>query len=139
MKVNTYIHGSSEQSDEALWIALGPYLCSREVGKELGSPIYSIPGTRWFVAYNDENRVIGFASMRITPSAVWYDYAYVESTERSKGVFTAMSTLRDFEAGLQSLPTRAVIREKRWNRYKERGWEISSKRGSWINIIREIP
>jgi hypothetical protein len=136
MKIETYIHGSS--GDKALWAALGPFLCDRKVIKDLGGPIYSAPGVHWFVAY-DGDRVVGFASMRLAPQAVWHDYGYVVPDRRSTGVFTALAKTRDREAAHESTPARSVICAPRWKHYKARGWKIATKRGQWFTITREKP
>lgn len=135
MKIETYIHGSSR--DSALWAALGPFLVNREVVAELGGlPIYSAPGMHWFIA-REGDRVVGFSAMRLAPKAVWYDYGYVVPDRRGQGVFAALGKVRDAEAAHSSAPVRAVIREDRWKHYRQRGWKIASRRGSWLHIIRE--
>lgn len=139
MSIKTYIHGSS--GDSALWVALGPLFSDRRVVADLGGlPIYSAPGVHWLVAV-DEVRPVGFASMRLAPSAIWYDYAYVVPDRRHAGVFTALSRERDRESfnSWQQNPLRAVVRAERWKHYRARGWKISSRRGSWIRIVKEKP
>jgi hypothetical protein len=134
MKIDTYIHGGSD--DDVLWAALGPFLCDRKVLDECGSPIYSTPGVHWFVA-RDSGRVVGFASMRLTTKAIWYDYGYVVPGSRGHGVFTALARARDAEVARDPLPRRTAVREARWKHYKQRGWKVESRRGSWIYATKE--
>lgn len=135
MRIDTYIHGSS--ADTALWAALGPFLVNRKVVAELGGlPVYSVPGMHWFIA-RDGGHVVGFAAMRLTPKAVWYDYGYVVPERRHQGVFAALAKARDVEAAHESVPVRAVIRGERWKHYKTRGWKVVSRRGSWLHITKE--
>lgn len=133
MKIVHLQHGDAE-----LWQRLGPYLVSREVHKALGGPIYSTEGTHWWIAL-ERGKVLGFASMRPTKSAVWYDYAYVVDDEREKGVFSALAEARDAAAVELhgDLPTRVNTRADRWSHYKRRGWTVTSERGEWIYGIRE--
>lgn len=137
MKIDTYIHGSS--NDSALWMALGPFLVNREVVAELGGiPIYSVPGMHWFIA-REGDRVVGFAAMRLTPKAVWYDYGYVVPGRRGAGVFTALAHARDIEASHTRTPRCAVIRVERLKHYKARGWKVTSVRGAWRHIAKDAP
>jgi GNAT superfamily N-acetyltransferase len=134
MRIDVYQHGN-----DSLWIALGPYLCDRAVHKELGSPIYSTTGMMWLVARNGAGRVIGFASLRAHGLATWLDYAYVVPTTRSKGVFARLSAERERLAKDAKLPLRTVVRQTRWEHYRERGWKVVRKRGSWIYATKEAP
>jgi len=136
LNIETYIHGHSD--DAALWTTLGPLFADRKVVSDLGGlPIYSVPGVRWFIAI-DDGRPIGFASMRLKPDAIWYDYGYVVPDRRQAGVFAALARARDQEAANSwARQLRAVIRESRWKHYKTRGWKIGSRRGSWIHILKE--
>lgn len=135
VKIETHIHGSS--SDAALWAALGPFLVDRKVVAELGGlPVYSVPGMHWFIA-RDDGRVVGFAAMRLTPKAIWYDYGYVIPEQRGRGVFASLAKIRDAESAHENAPLRAAIRSERWKHYRQRGWKIASKRGSWLHIIKE--
>ena len=136
-------HDNNPVEDHALWAAIGPLLCHRSVHEACGGPIYSVPGVRWFIARSrqregEPSRVLGFASLRPTPSALWYDYGYVVPDVRGRGVFTKIAEARD-AAALELAPTihtRTVIRKDRWKHYKSRGWTIQSRRGSWIHAVR---
>jgi len=137
LKIETYIHGHTD--DAALWTALGPLFTDRKVVSDLGGlPLYSVPGVHWFIAF-DDGRPIGFASMRLTPNAIWYDYGYVVPDRRQAGVFAALAKTRDQEAANSwaHQPLRSLIRGSRWKHYKTRGWKIASRRGSWIRILKE--
>lgn len=136
--ISTYIHGSST-TDNMLWSALGPLITNREVISDLGwLPVYSVPGMHWFIA-RDAAVVIGFAALRITDKAVWYDYGYVVPSRRASGYFAALADARDREASNTRAPQRAVIRAARLKHYKSRGWKVTSTRGSWRHILREAP
>lgn len=132
MRIDVYRHG-----DNALWLAIGPFLCDRTVHKELGGPIYSLATTTWLVARNGDESVIGFASLRNDGKAAWLDYAYVVPTTRSKGVFARLSIEREKIAKDLKLPLRTVVRQARWKHYRGRGWKIVTTRGSWIHAIKE--
>lgn len=123
--------------DKRMWALLGPYMASREVHKELGSPIYSSESMSWLVAL-DRSGLVGFASLREGKDLVWYDYAYVRPDRRGEGVFSLLADERDKRAVAMASQLRAVIREDRWHHYEARGWTITSARGSWRNISREV-
>jgi len=131
-----YIHGSKD--DPAMWDALGPIATDRSAIAECGGPIYSSPGMHWFVA-RDAGIVVGIASMRLTTKAIWYDYGYVIPERRGQGVFTALARARDAEAVHTQLPRMVAVRETRWKYYKQRGWKIDSRRGSWIYASKDAP
>jgi hypothetical protein len=133
MRIDIYHHG-----DDALWTALGPYFCDRAVHRELGGPIYSTIGTTWLVGRDVSGQVIGFVSMRGNGKVTWLDYAYVVPASRGKGVFTCLSADRGRLAKDSKLPLRTVVRQIRWKHYRERGWKIESKRGSWIYAVKEV-
>ena len=133
MKIAHLQHG-----DPDLWTSLGEMMVSRIVDKELGGPIYSVPGTHWWVA-TERGKVIGFASLRPTESAVWHDYGYVVESARHRGVHAALADARDAFAAetWPSKPARVVTRGKRWKHYTKRGWQVERQRGSWVYGIRE--
>lgn len=133
MRIDVYRHG-----DDALWIAIGPFLCDRAVHKELGGPIYSTSTTTWLVARDASARVVGFASLRNSGKTAWLDYAYVVPATRSRGVFERLSAERETLAVTLKLPLRTVLRQERWKHYRGRGWKIESTRGSWIHAVKEI-
>lgn len=127
-----------KHGDKRLWPLIGPFLCNREVLKELLGPIYSADGVVWFVA-TERGAVIGFCSLRPTDSALWFDYAYVIPERRGKGVFSKLATARDkFVADLEPLPLRIAVPERRWKHYRSRGWSEHSRRGSWVYGIKEM-
>lgn len=120
-----------QHGDQRLWPLLGPFMCSREVHKELGGPIYSNDGVTWFLAV-ERGDVVGFCATRETTAALWYDYAYVVPNRRGKGVFKRLAKERDKFAKNIQLPRRTAVCEPRWKHYEERGWQIQTVRGSWI-------
>jgi GNAT superfamily N-acetyltransferase len=129
IEIKVKYHGESD-----LWVALGPFLTSRDVNKDLGGPIYSSEGVTWLIAY-DGAQVVGFCSLRVVSGVAWHDYDYVVPSYRGKGVFSSLASARsEIEKGL---PLRAVIRESRWANYETRGWAIKSRRGSWLTVSKE--
>lgn len=127
-----------EHGDPRLWELIGPALASREVHRELGGPMYSAPDTHWWVAL-DAGVLIGFASLRLTSSAAWIDYTYVVESWRGRGLHTQVAAARDAWAAqhvAEGLPLRVAVREARWHHYEQRGWRVSSRRGSWVHGVR---
>jgi len=133
VKVIHVMHGDAE-----LWTSLGEFFASRDVHKEIGGPIYSSAGTHWVIATRS-GKVLGFASMRPTTTAVWLDYSYVVDSERRNGIHTRLAAAREKLAReLHSdLPLRVAVRSERWENYKRRGWAVSSTRGGWVHGIME--
>ena len=127
-----------EHGDPRLWELIGPALASREVHRELGGPMYSAPGTRWWLAL-EAGALLGFASLRLTSTAAWIDYSYVIGSWRGRGLHTQLAAARDAWADEHApgLHRRVAVREDRWHHYAERGWRIASERGSWVHGIRE--
>jgi GNAT superfamily N-acetyltransferase len=130
LRVEVLEHGS-----DATWIALGPLVMSRQVVKDLAGPVYSSPATTWLVA-RDGAAVVGFASLRQVGGAWAFDYGYVVPERRGKGVFAKLAKERDKLVRKAPAPCRALIPERRWPHYEERGWTELSRRGSWLNIER---
>lgn len=128
-----------EHGDMDMWLALGPFFCDRSVVKDLGGPIYSAPGVSWFVARQDNDEVVGFASLREANGVLWYDYAYVAPASRGKGVFGKLSKERDKQLRRDTRPRRAVMPLGRWPHYEKRGWTILSTRGSWVTVEKTSP
>lgn len=58
MKIESFTQGSTD--DKRLFALIGPWLVSRDVHKEQGSPITSDAGDVWHVAI-DDGKPIGFA------------------------------------------------------------------------------
>jgi hypothetical protein len=130
--IKVFQHGSPE-----LWVLLGPFLCNREVHKELSGPICSAPGVTWFIEVEGDGVVIGFCSLRETDSAYWFDYGYVVPGRRKKGVFARLAKAREkYIAKLPERPVKIVVPERRWKHYKSRGWSVQTQRGSWIYGVR---
>ncbi|HKY40751.1 MAG TPA: GNAT family N-acetyltransferase [Polyangiaceae bacterium] len=124
-----------KHGDERLWLLLGRFFCDRAVLKEMGGPLYSGPGVTWFVALA-RGKVVGFCSLRVTPTAYWHDYAYVVPEARKHGVHERLAATREkLQATLPPLPSRVAIPKRRWPRYQRRGWSIQSERGSWIYAV----
>ncbi len=133
LEIKTLAHG-----DKRLWPLIGPFLCDREVHRELGGALYSVDGVVWFVALS-RGTVVGFCSLRPTEQAYWLDYAYVVPDRRGHGVFTKLAAARDaYVFELPPLPRRIAVPDRRWKHYRSRGWSEHSRRGSWVYGIREI-
>lgn len=134
MKIIHVAHGDTE-----LWTYLGEFFASREVHKACGGPIYSAPGTHWWIAL-ERGKVLGFASMRPTNTAVWFDYAYVVEDARGQGIHARLTEEREklAQAEHQDLPLRVAVKSERWKNYKQRGWKVDRKRGSWVYGSREV-
>lgn len=128
---------SLEHGEDRLWLLLGPFLASRAVHRELGGPMVSAPGGRWWVATEGE-RVVGFVSLRVTGTAAWHDYSYVVPDARGRGVHADLARSRDLylREHHPDLPERVATCADRWHHYVERGWEVASERGSWVHGIR---
>jgi hypothetical protein len=131
MRIEIMKHG-----DPKLWPLIGPFLCNRSVHQELGGPIYSTEAVTWYVAI-DGGLVVGWATLRATPAAIWYDYGYVLFDQRCKGVFSQLATARDKDAAKLGVPLRIVVREDRWKNYQQRKWKVTSRRGSWVHGTKE--
>src|SRR5690606_32962138 len=134
VKIEHVMHGDAE-----LWARLGEFFASRDVHKALGGPIYSAPGSHWWIA-TERGKVLGFASMRPTSTAVWLDYAYVAEGARGQGIHAQLCEAREkLAAELHpDLPLRVAVRADRWRHYKRRGWTVASERGEWVHGIREV-
>lgn len=134
MKVIHVMHG-----DAVLWTRLGEFFASREVHKALGSPIYSAPGTHWWIAL-ERDKVRGFAALRPTNTAVWLDYSYVVEDARGQGIHARLVEERENLARElhPDLPLRVAVRSERWKHYRKRGWKVDRKRGSWVYGVREV-
>jgi len=133
ISIRIYKHG-----EVGMWEAIGPFVASREVHKELGGPLYSDEQTTWFVAYSNK-AAIGFASMREAKSATHYDYDYVAPSERSKGVYTRLAAARDEAAKKIGKPLETLVCAPRWKHYRQAGWKKLSERGQWLRLGKEIP
>lgn len=123
--------------DDDLFRLLGPFLCSRQVHKELEYPIYSHDGDVWFV-YVEGVRVLGFCAVRDDGRYYWFDYSYVIPDARRNGIHTALARARD--EWIRNNPgkdLRVCVHENRWQHYDKRGWKKVSKRGKWIYASRE--
>lgn len=133
MLITHVMHGDAE-----LWKRLGEFFVSRDIHKACGGPIYSAPGTHWWIA-TKRGKVIGFASMRPTTNAVWFDYAFVVEGARGQGVHARLAEEREKVARdiHPDLPLRVAVRSERWPNYEQRGWTADRKRGSWVYGIRE--
>lgn len=125
-----------QHGDLELWPLLGPFLCDRKVHKELGSAIYSAPGTTWFLAVDKNGHVIGFCSLLETSTAYWYEYAYVTPDRRHKGTFRALAAARDKHVKGTGKPAKVAVPGRLWPQYEARGWVMKTQRGSWIYGVR---
>lgn len=131
IRVEVLEHGAG-----AMWIALGPIMSSRTVVKELAGPIFSGPTTTWLVARDASGTVVGVASLRDGGDVWWCDYGYVLPAHRRRGVFARLAKTREKLAARSHKACRALIQERRWPHYEERGWSVLSRRGSWLTIER---
>lgn len=129
--IEHYEHGPK------LWPRLGPFLASRSVHRELGGPILSAPATHWWVAL-EGRQVVGFASLRVTRTALWHDVTYVVPEARHRGTHASLAAARDAYAAEHhpDLPARVATCAERWHHYVERGWAVASERGTWVHGIR---
>lgn len=128
----------AEHGDPQMFLFAGPFLCDREVIKELAGPVYSAPGVQWFFAVEGDRDVLGFCTVRDAPDAYWFDYAYVVPERRGEGVFTALADARDeYLRSLPPKPLRVACPERRWPHYEARGWRVHHRRGSWVYGIHE--
>lgn len=129
----------AEHGDPQMFLLAGPFLCDREVIKELAGPIYSAEGVRWFFAVEGDRDVIGFCTVRETPTAYWFDYEYVVPDRRGEGVFTDLAKARDdYLRTREPRPLKIACTERRWPHYEARGWRVQSKRGSWVYGVNEV-
>ena len=119
------------------WIALGEFMCSREVHRDIGGPIFSQPGSVFFVARDDaEQGVIGFCALSNRGSTVWYDSAYVVPHRRGEGVFTHLAGARDEFAKLLGKPVKTAVKPERWHHYETRGFVREFERDGWVYGVR---
>lgn len=124
---------ATRHGDPEMFVLAGPFLCSREVHKELEGPIFSGPNTWWLFATEGDRDVIGFCALRETEGAYWFDYAYVIPDRRGEGVYSALSEERErLLAEMPPKPIRVVCRESRWPGFADRGFSIDYRRGKWI-------
>ena len=119
------------------WRSIGEFFCSRQVHRDVGGPLFSQPGTVWFVAINGGGRdVLGFCSLSDRGTAVWYDCAYVRPAYRGAGVFAELGATRDAFASLIGKPIKTSVKPERWHRYAERGFAREYERDGWVYGVR---
>jgi N-acetylglutamate synthase-like GNAT family acetyltransferase len=71
------------------YLALGPFLVSRDVRRELGMPISSDKTYRWIVAFDKDN-VAGFAALELRGEWAQLRHAYVVSSYRGQGIYSEL-------------------------------------------------
>ena len=119
------------------WRVLGRLMCDRAVHRDVGGPLFSGPGSVWFVALDSGGReAVGFCSLSDRGSTVWYDCAYVVPQCRGAGVFSAVAQQRDEFSARLSKPVKTSVRPERWHHYAERGFAREYERDGWVYGVR---
>ncbi len=87
-----------EHNDEnaLFWARMGPFFASSKVRKAVGGFMTSGPAFTWWVAFDDDNHVMGFVAAKRERggSQVYLTYAYTLPEHRGKGVYTALFAAR---------------------------------------------
>lgn len=113
--------------------ALGPFMCSREVHKELGGPIFGDSRYQWVVAF-DGSTVVGWGSVVLDKVAT-LDWSYVLSSHRQQGIYGEIYRRLLVLAGDREIraTSRNPIVQKM---YEASGFVRVGARGSWVQYKR---
>lgn len=73
---------------------LAKLLLKKEVGKEIGYPVYHYPNSKYCVKII-KDEIAGFASMREIDGLTLFEYDYVIPSHRKKGIYGSLLKFRE--------------------------------------------
>lgn len=130
MIVDTIIH------EQRPWHVLGQFFCDRTVHRDVGGPLFSGPGSVWFVHRAIDSSVLGFCSLSDRGATTWYDCAYVVPERRGNGVFRRLAHERDVFAARLGKPIKTAVRAERLHHYTAQGFVVDYERDGWVYCSR---
>jgi GNAT superfamily N-acetyltransferase len=118
--------------DASVWPAIGPFLTSRAVAKDLGMQPFSDGAIAWWVATQD-GKTVGFCALMERRGERWIDNSFVVPDARGKGIHKKLCEARDgYLKELPELPLNMCCKADRWKHYKAQGFKEQRRRGEWV-------
>lgn len=143
MKVIVYEKGVR---DSRFYQYVGPFALSREVTKEMHDPqygaIYDEEYAIWFILVNDDNELLGFASLFDKEKEIFLDNCYIPHKHRGNGYGGYLFEYRlNYAKGIAGKRKIKGITKNdvQYHVYIKNGFTLASKRGKyyWMELVTE--
>jgi len=135
MEIREFQHN---EDDEFFWSKMGRFFASPKVRNAVGGFMTSGPAFTWWVAFDDNNNVIGFCAAKSEKGGkqAYLTYAYTLPEHRGTGVYSALFSAR-MEACLQwpgLQRTYAVCSKASIGMLKAQGFTENGNRGTFVIV-----
>lgn len=143
MYIKVYEKG---QRDNEFYGYVGPFAMNRTVTEEMhdlqyGS-IYDEPYATWFIALDDDGKLLGFAAVfeKPKPNEVFLDNCYILPEHRGKGIGQELFKHRqEYAESIQGKRKIKAITKNdvQYHIYLKNGFVLTSKRGKYYWVVKE--
>lgn len=134
------IRTSSAEDRAEFYRLLGPFFCSAEVRRELGTPITSDDSYAWFVALDGE-AVAGWTSLHWSADrkTARLGDSYVCPPYRRRKLYTALFEAREKEAEVSGVTSvHGVANECSLPVFERHGFRVVKYRGKYPYVAKEL-
>lgn len=133
--MNVLTFTSSEQNEKFYGI-MGPFFANKTFFKIFGEPLHNEQNSTWFIAFNEEEKVIGFCTAFKKKTHTFLNQFFVLDECKSKGVGTALFNTRlAYLKGCGEI--RSMVKDERSiHLYRKNEFTIYGKRGNY-NLVKK--
>lgn len=135
--MNIYVYIDHEDD---FFTLMGKFFAFRHYAHEMGGwQFYTKPGSRWIVATNEANEVMGFCSIIQERNHIYFDNMYVLKEYRGQGISRALFEMRMKVAEMMQQEIRVITDNPiQLKRYREAGFEEYGMRGKYTKFRKTL-
>jgi len=124
-----------------LFALIGELAASRKVHQALGVPVTSEPGRRWLVLVDEEEEVLGMASLHLLADGKRAKLQHLYAVDgphcaRTLGCLLRAAASEAKRLGRSELHTVDTVTAHK--RYETHGWSGNGKRGQYVTYTKEL-